>query len=195
MEDCRYNSAVYTSLAANAFFVTAVTNNHFEPGAYSNASGMFDEYWSISLNNTSGKKHWEIGYQIDSHDIQLFTSMLEGYNASTQSYEDLTPAQCISLYNTPYLSTRRNLFLITDHTSNSTFNNTLLRLSLSTTGFQLMQDCWICPRSLWGPFSCNTNELASKVASGHPWPVTLKGGQEVEVRGCKSEITKAKCKV
>jgi len=57
-----------------------------------------------------------------------------------------------------------------------------------------MLSSWICPPSLWG-FTCDTNQLASKVANGLPWIVTLNGGEEVEVVRCKSEITKEKCKV
>ena len=56
-EHFRYNSAVYTSLMANNIFVTAVTSNHFEPGSYSNATGMFYPYLWTSLNATTGKEY------------------------------------------------------------------------------------------------------------------------------------------
>ena len=190
---------MYNSLAVNDFFIAAVTNNHFEPGAYSNVTGMFNDYRFGSRYATIGKEYGDIGYQKDSQDIQLFISMLEGHNSSTPNYEDLTPSQCISLYNTDLLSSHINLFLITNHTSNSTSKDTLLRLFLYE-GLEVMQTSWICPIRRKGMFvfgyeSCDTNRLASKVASGYPWIVTTNGGEEIEVIGCKSEIMKEKCKV
>ena len=186
---------MYTPIARNFFFVTAVTSNHFEPGAYSNTTEILNEYLLLIRNAKVEAGYGNIGYKYpaDSPDFQLFTSMLEGYNGSTQSYEDLTPSQCLNIYNTDPLSNHRNLFLITNHTPNSTSNDTLLRASYET-GFQEMQSSWICPPLLWGPITCDTNELASKVARGHPWLVTLKGGEEVEVSGCKSEMTR-RCKL
>ena len=133
----------------------------------------------------------------DSPDFQLFTRMLEGYNASTPSYEDLRPSQCINLYYTDLLSSHRNLFLITNHTSNSNSNGTL-RFSLThstilryvlDTGTEGLRRSWMCA------LECDSNEITSNVARGLPWLITLKRGEEVMVRGCKSEITKEKCKV
>ena len=185
---------MYTSLVVNAFFVTAVTNNHFEQGTHFNTTSILNRYLLGIRNYTHEDRYGGIGYPTHSPNIQLFTSMLEGYNASTPSYEDLTPSQCLNLYNTDFMSSNRNLFLITNHTPNSTSNATLLAFSLAT-GFKAVLNSWICPPLLWGQVSCNINELASKLERGHPWLVTLIGGQEVEVRGCKSEITKEKCKV
>ena len=129
-----------------------------------------------------------------SQDFQLFTRMLDGYNASTPRYEDLTPSQCLNLYNTDILSSHRNLFLITNYTSNPTSNSTLLKSSTSY-GLQMMLVSWTSAASLWTPPSCDINELASKVTRVHSWLVTIDGGVEVEVRGCKCEITKEKCKL
>ena len=185
---------MYTSLAVNDFFVAAVTNNHFELGAYSNATGMFNEYRLKSYNAMIGIEYGGTGYQSDSHDILLFTSMLEGYNSSTPNYEDLTPSHCISLYNTNLLSGHRNLFLITNHTPNSAFNDTVLRLSFYR-GFQVMPPSWICRFEPKGKYGCDTNKVASEVANGLPWLITLNGGEVVEVTGCKSEVTEERCKV
>jgi len=188
---------VYTSLAANQYFVAAVTKNHFEPGAYSNGAEVFYRYDRESAVERSGRKYEDLGYQKDPHDIQLFASMLDGHNASTRSYEDLTPSQCAKLYNTDFISTRRNLFLITNYTSPATFNSTLLRF-LIVRGDGTSPSSWICLDSMLMSSKlsrCDTNRLASKVASGAPWLVTLRSEEEVEVSGCKSEITKEKCKV
>ncbi|PUU77994.1 hypothetical protein B9Z19DRAFT_1127485 [Tuber borchii] len=82
-----YNSAVYTSLAANDFLITVVSNNHFEPGTYTNTSTWrIIPFQDLSLNTTTGKRYGDIGYQTNSSKIQLFSSMLEGLNASTQGY-------------------------------------------------------------------------------------------------------------
>jgi len=175
------------------YFVVVVTNNHFEPGAYSNATDIFYDFREASLNDTTGKKYGDIGYQTDSHNLQIFISMLEGHNSST-NYEDLTPSRCANLYNTDVLSGHRNLFLMTKNTSHATNNNTLLDIRDTTNGGP-SGSRWMCLDSEQSSHKCDTNEVASKVASGLPWLVTPDGGEEVEVRGCKSEITKEKCKV
>ena len=203
MEDFRYNSAVYTSLAANDFFVTFVTKDHFEPGTYSNATVtwgnmtiMDPSLREISRNATTGKEYGDIGYQTDSHDLQLFIGMLEGYDGSTPGYEDLTPSQCIRLYSTDVMSDRRNLFLVTNHTSNVTYKNTFLGTGIIKGGV-ISTAHWTC---LYPgiPFKCNTNKLASRVASGIPWLVRIgpiRASEVVEIIRCKSEKIAGKCKV
>ena len=184
---------MYTSLAANDFFVTLVTNNHFETGAYSNTTEAFWFRW-MTRNATTGKEYGDIGYQTDSHNIQQFTSMLEGYNASAPSYEELTPSQCVNLYNTDFVSNRRNLFLITNQASSATFNNTLLKVFM-VQGNDTSPTNWMCSNSRLGPHGCDTGKLSSMVANGNPWLLTLSTGEEVEVSRCRSEITHEKCKV
>ena len=192
--DSRYNSAVYTSLAANDFIVTFVASNHFDPGAYSNTTEVPFRIREMLRNATTGKTYGDIGYQTDSHDIQLFTSILEGHNASAPRYEGLTPSQCVNFYNTQFLSTHRNLFLITNHTSTATFNNTLLKFFI-VGGKYASPTFWMCSNSMPHSHGCDTGKLSSMVANGHPWLVTLDTGEEVEISGCKSEITNENCKV
>ena len=191
---------MYTSLAANDFKATIVSNGHFEPGAYSNTTVTYGNttvmhpwFHDISLNATTGKVYGDIGYQTDSHDLQLYLSMLEGHNGSTPGYEDLKPSQCIRLYSTDFLSDRRNLFLITNHTSNATYNNTFLA-SMSIQGGFSSTAGWTCLYS-GVSFKCNTNKLASRVESGIPWLVKIEPGEVVEIIGCKSEKIEGKCKV
>ena len=88
---------MFTSLASNDFFVTLVASNHFDPGAYSNVTGLDLDDWFLnaSRNTTTGKAYGDIGYQTNSHDIQQFLRLLEGYNASTPSYEDLTDRKSV----------------------------------------------------------------------------------------------------
>ena len=185
---------MYTSLAANDFFGALVTNNHFEVGAYSNTTEVTYLFLKLTRNATTGKEYGDIGYRTSSHNIQLFTSMLEGYNASTPSYEDLTPSQCAKFYNTNFVSQRRNLFLITNRTSTATFNNTLLAF-FDIQGDDPSPTNWMCLNSMLGSPGCDTSKLTSMVANGHPWLVKLSAEEEVEIIGCRSEITDEKCKV
>ncbi|PUU77973.1 hypothetical protein B9Z19DRAFT_1115177 [Tuber borchii] len=189
-----YNSAVYTSLAANDFLVTAVTKDHFEPGAYSNITDALISNSYRSYNATS----WG-----GSYDSQLFSSVLEGYDTSTQSYEDYTPSECTRLYNTDFVSDHRNLFLITKHTSNTTHNNTILDI-IHVSGEGASPSSWMCDYDQAGgtgqvytssPPTCNPSKLTSNVTGGLPWRVMLTTGEEVEISGCKSERTAEKCKV
>ena len=199
MEDFRYNSAVYTSLAANDFLVTVVTKDHFEPGAYSNITDALISN-SYRAYNWSGFRLSE--FRTGPYDSQLFSSVLDGYDTSTQSYEDHTPSECTKLYNTDFVSDHRNLFLITKHSSNTTHNNTLLDIiNVRSEGFS--PSSWMCAYHLAGvrrlylqaSFKCNPSVLTSNVGRGLPWLVELPTGREVEISGCKSERTTEKCKV
>ena len=157
-------------------------------------TGLGNSFLAMSRNTTTRKEYGDIGYQTDSHNIQKFISMLEGHNASTASYQSLPPSQCANLYNTDFVSSRRNLFLITNHTSTAKFNNTLLKF-FNVQANDTSPTNWMCSNSMRRSHGCDTGKLSSMVANGHPWLVTLDTGEEVEISGCKSEITNENCKV
>ena len=181
---------MYTSLVVNEFWVTAVTKDHFEPGAYSNITEA-----SLSSSYQGALYNY----------AQSINPILEGHNNRTQSYEDLTPSECTKFYNTDFLSTRRNLFLITNRNSNTTHNNTLLDTIYSSPDLAF-PNRWMCAYGevamdqnaynyMMPAWSCRPSKLTSDVASGHPWRITLARGEEVEISGCKSERTAEKCTV
>ena len=175
---------MFTSIAANSFIATVVTNDHFEPEPHSNLTEIPD--WMIRGTRS----------------FALFSSALEDYNANIDNYEDLTPSECIKLYNAVFMSSHRHLFLITKLSSNTTHNKTRLGMIL-VPGDGASQSNLLCSyyrasqehRYSGGRFSCNPSELTSNVASGLPWWVKLTTGEEVEIGGCKSERTPEKCKV
>ena len=136
---------MYTSLAANDMLITFVTSNHFESGAYSNTTGGDTAFRHFSRNDTTKKMYGDLGYQTDSHDIQLFYSMIKGYNPDARSYEDLTPSQCTTLYNADFLLNRRNLFLITNYTFDDPYNNTLLYMTWDRGGGLIVLGCAFFP--------------------------------------------------
>ena len=193
MEYGRYNSAVYTSLAANGFVVTVVTNNYFQSGAYSSIAQALSGDFQGPDGNLA---------RVGPIDIQLFSDVLARYNTSLQRYEDLTPSECTKLYNTDFVSNHRNLFLVTKHRSNTTHNNTLLDM-IHVRGEGVSPSSWMCAYNTTGygriflrrSFSCNPSELTTNVTSGLPWRVKLTTLEEVEISGCKSEKTAEKCKV
>ena len=129
--------------------------------------------------------------------------MLEVQNGSTSSYEDLTLSKCAKLYNTDYMSSHGNLFLITKHSSNTTHTNTLLEMIYVDSYERPSPKRWMCPRpesrvpekSFQDSPACSTSELISNVTSGLPWLMKLTTGDEVEISGCKSERTAERCKV
>ncbi|PUU72168.1 hypothetical protein B9Z19DRAFT_1172619 [Tuber borchii] len=192
-----YNSAVYTSLAANDFLITIVTNNHFEKGSYTNTTIAIGNFRDLSPNAATGKKYGEIGYQADLPEIQLFSSILEGYNVSTEIYKDLKPLECAKAYNTDFVSNNRNLFLITKNSSNATHNNTILdMIRINSNG--TAPTSWMCTdsdpsglKSAW----CDTNKPVANLTSGLPWRMNFSTAGVVDIAGCKSEITDEKCKV
>ncbi|PUU76455.1 hypothetical protein B9Z19DRAFT_990549 [Tuber borchii] len=189
-----YNSAVYTSLAANNFEIFIVTKDHFEPGAYTNTSS--DVFMPFGISHAADRFKYP--------DVQLFYSMLEGSNTGTGRYEDLEPSECAKRYNTDFLSTNRNLFLITSHTSNATDNDTLLDYVYLYPG-DVSPSRWMCRDGPVGVSQsgdlCNTNELVSNVTRGLPWQMDLgrvgliERVGVIEISGCKSERTEEKCKV
>ncbi|PUU77998.1 hypothetical protein B9Z19DRAFT_1127492 [Tuber borchii] len=162
-----YNSAVYTSLGANDFFITVVTSNHFEKGGYKNTT-------IVPMDN--------------------FDSLIAGYNVSTGRYKDLKPLECAKAYNTDFVSDRRNLFLITKNSSNATHNNTVLDMDcISSSG--TAPTSWMCIDSHPSGRRCDTNKLVANLTSGLPWRIYCYKAGVVEIAGCKSEITDGKCKV
>ena len=191
---------MYTSLAANEFIVTVVTNNHFERGAYANTTTEYVDdldFTRVSRNNTSKKDYGDIGYQSNSPAIQQFIRMLEGNNTSTESYKDLILSECTKVYSADFLSNHRNLFLITNRSSNTTHNNTLLGL-IYIRSREAFSSRWMCAfKEIVSPFSkCDPSQPSSNLKSGLPWQVNLTtSGEVVEIAECRSEITDEKCKV
>ncbi|KAG0635397.1 hypothetical protein HOY80DRAFT_1093555, partial [Tuber brumale] len=188
-----YNSAVYTSIAANNFVVTFVTNNHFEKGSYSNLTELLlREQQGQSLTDSTG--YWT------SPKVQLFTSVHERYNTRNLSYQNLTASKCAKLYNTDFVSTHGNLFVITKHSHNATHNNTLLHMT-QVNSSRPGSTSWMCAEHYysgsWSGYSatCNLNQISSNTTRGTPWRIKLPEYGEVEVSGCKSEKTRENCKV
>ena len=183
-----------------------MTKDYFEPGAYSNITEAFPRYLYHELYNSSTgvTVYVDNGDSRGSYDKQLFSSVLEGYDTTTRSYEDLTPSECTKLYNTDFVSNHRNLFLITNHASNTTHNNTLLdMIHVQVSGDVASPSSWMCNynevslHQIYKPgkSSCNPRELTSNVTRGLPWRIELTTWGEVEIGGCKSERTAEKCKV
>ena len=190
---------MYTSLAANDFFITLVTNNHFEKGPYSNTTIVpIEKFKPLLLNVTAGNDYGEIEYQPDLPEIQLFSSMLEGYNASTERYKDLTPLECLKAYSPDFVSNHRNLFLITKYSSNTTHNSTILNMTISSAK-GAVPGGWRSPYDLNATLvkGYDPSHLSANLTHGLPWQVNLTraGAGLVEISGCKSEMTDEKCKV
>ncbi|KAG0124857.1 hypothetical protein HOY82DRAFT_633202 [Tuber indicum] len=188
-----YNSAVYNSIAANNFVITLVTENHFETGSYSNKTKAVLDFYQEFKNITNRSPH-------SISDVQLYSSVLEQYSTRSQDYESLTPSKCVKLYNTDFVSNRRNLFLITNHTYNTIHNNTVLSMT-KVEGNMTWSNRWICSgyyhyRGRHAPSAfCDPNETASNTTRGLPWVMYSRLSGEVVIRGCKSERTRGNCKV
>ncbi|KAG0126946.1 hypothetical protein HOY82DRAFT_626469, partial [Tuber indicum] len=183
-----YNSAVYNSRATNTFIAAVVTNNHFELASYTNMTERFLRLNESFKNSTDSTNY------VMSPIAEQFSSVLEQYSARNQSYEDLTPAKCIKLYNSDFVSSHRNLFLITKDNPNTVHNNTVLYVNQLGTR-RVMFNSWICGEKPYLRGLCNSKELSSNVSRGLPWWMDLETYGEVEISGCKTERTTEKCKV
>ncbi|KAG0635396.1 hypothetical protein HOY80DRAFT_1093547 [Tuber brumale] len=118
-----YNSIVHNSIEASNFVLDVVTNNHFEQTSYSNMTEAFLGFYRDFRNLTDWTK------SVDSSDVELFSGVPEQYSIRNQSYEDLTPSECTKIYNAEFMTSHRNLFLITNHSHNAVHNNTVLHMT------------------------------------------------------------------
>ncbi|PUU77993.1 hypothetical protein B9Z19DRAFT_1144046 [Tuber borchii] len=193
-----YNSAVYTSLKVNDYLITTVTNHHFEPGTYRNATRWQILAFQVLSLNTTPRKGYRDSENHTNSSFKLFSSMLEGLNPSTPEYEDLTPLNCAEAYSTEFVSNRSNLFLIANRSSNTTHNDTILDM-IRVRSNEALPSNWRCAYPFYERGKdfrrCNTSEPSVNLTSQLAWRVELKTGEEVEVAGCKSEITSEKCTV
>ncbi|KAG0126949.1 hypothetical protein HOY82DRAFT_491143 [Tuber indicum] len=186
-----YNSAVYNSIAANNFVVTLVTSNHFDQPPYSSMTeALFDFY--REMYNITNTDEGLVPLRGDA----LFRKVLEKYDASSGDYEDLTPRECTQLYNTDFMSSHRNVFLITKDSFNATHNSTLLNI-IHVRADGIVPSSWMCDYDWAFPGetymrsgrACNPSDLASDVSNGSPWLIQLPTEDQVEISGCKSEKT------
>ncbi|KAG0126956.1 hypothetical protein HOY82DRAFT_626498 [Tuber indicum] len=192
-----YNSAVFNSIASNGFSVTLVTNKYFEQAPYSNMTEVVFDFY-LELYKATNRTIFTI------HQEAQLASVLEGYNANPEGYENLTPHDCMKLYDTDFMSSHRNLFLIAKNGSNATQNDTLLNIGI-VSAIRFPRSSWMCgfhQESVGGIHNptggtCNPSELISNVVNGLPWRVQLPTEGEVDISGCKSERTPKpeKCKV
>ena len=174
-----------------------MTNDHFEPRIYSNTSeAVISDFWDRSFYPTTGKKYGDIGYPTNSSKFQVFSSALKGLNPSTQEYKDLTLVECSQVYQTDYVPDHRNLFLITKHSSNTTYNNTILAMKFSNPMLP-SPFIWICTPDddLVPSGGCFPDMARWNLTRGLPWRMKLKTVGEVEIAGCKSEVINEKCGV
>ncbi|KAG0635395.1 hypothetical protein HOY80DRAFT_1093543 [Tuber brumale] len=193
-----FNSAVFTTLGSHDFLITVVTNNHFEPGAYSNMTEVLNDYYEKLYHITDPDGEGYLASLYGTPQLGQLSSLLEEYNTSTQNYEDLEPSKCTKLYNNDFLSDHSNLFLIAKQSSNTTHNNTLLGI-LGANSHWIPLSHWMCDYQKSGQAqdvpACNLKELVANITRGDPWWVKLTTGDEVEIGGCKSQKTEEKCKV
>ena len=128
----------------------------------------------------------------------LFSAMLKGYNANPNGYKNLSASQCAKRYNTEFMSGSRNLFLLTNHISNATYNYTVLRLI--DVSAEQMASRWLCRSSPQNrrqnyQYMCDTSELIADLERGLPWQMDLGQVGVVEISGCMSEVTSERCTV
>ena len=183
---------MYTSLAANDFFAAVVSNNHFELGVYTNITKV--ETSLLPALTPTEKVQYETSLN-NTNDIEPFRRMIEGYNASSKGYKHLSPFECANLYNVEFVSGHRNLFLMTNHASNTTYNYTVLKV-ISVRAEQMASSSWMCRyRKPNYPVRCDNSGLITDMRRGLPWQMDLEEVGVVEITGCESEIPKEKCKV
>lgn len=92
----RYNSAFFSSIATNDYYVVYAAEN-FTQGAAFNTTGLV--YQGYFLDNNSTVDH-----------------IIDRVQTDAQAWERLTPSECISAYATDFVSDRRTVVVVSNNT-------------------------------------------------------------------------------
>jgi hypothetical protein len=132
----RYNTAVFSSLSANAYDYFVVSEDFFSPSITYNTSKMYDYYWAPGVPGTM-------------HEVYLNGSL-----------KNTTSSNCMEAYGINFVSKSRNVLLVT--TDADTNNDSLLYVG-SWGSTDDVPYAWICGDSWSGtPY---TNQPPSAVCT------------------------------
>ncbi|KAH8668084.1 hypothetical protein BGZ60DRAFT_43297 [Tricladium varicosporioides] len=188
----RYNSLVFTSLSANQYYWTVVSES-FLSGAPFNLTGDWRTFYygdnrTFPFFNASTPSTTDFtGYNSDALKFQKV--MVDYYNniqSSASSWERLDNKACLKAYSNVFLSERRNVVLVSSNKNNT---NSVLRYGAADWSSGLENNWWICSLNGndGGAQTCNAETY---ISSANSWSIY---GNPIEY--CLSERTADICSV
>jgi hypothetical protein len=193
----RYNSLVFSSLSSNEYYWTVVSKD-FLTGSAFNLTGDWShstyfnrpEFHATPPSNELGESY-TVRPQTYMKHIQLMNSYYDSIQKSAPTWERLEPAACINAYSNLFLTSRRNVVLVSS-SSNSTItssSNSVLEYGSTDYTSGLDGNWWICSltKQEGGNMFCNPRSLLSNAAS---WKVF-----DYPIEYCLSEPKKDICSV
>jgi hypothetical protein len=159
----RYNTAVFSTLSANSYIYIVVNEDFFAPSAIYNASS---DWASLSVLNTM-------------HEL--------GVQGSLANY---TSTKCMDTYGVNFVSTARNVLLVTRDTNTS--NNTVLNSDYWGSYYQIPY-WWICGDA-WdaNPYTDKTAVCTPSIAkaAASDWTV-----HNHHISYCMVELVEEQCRL
>ncbi|KAH9212358.1 hypothetical protein DL95DRAFT_464087 [Leptodontidium sp. 2 PMI_412] len=193
----RYNSLVFSSLSANEYYYSVVTED-FLTGASFNLTGDWEPRFMGDPSTGMIPKFAPTqsppdGGRVDPFDLALATRRLQitldyysDMQKSAPSWERLENKQCIQAYSDAFVSSRRNVLLVS---SSESEGKSVLHWGVSDMNTEMTNNWWICSRTIndGGHESCSPDSYASSPSS---WEVF---GFPIEY--CLSERVDSVCSV
>ncbi|KAH7408901.1 hypothetical protein BKA64DRAFT_663793 [Cadophora sp. MPI-SDFR-AT-0126] len=190
-----YNSLVFSTLSANEYYYTVVTED-FLTGAPFNLTGDWQPRYmgdpSTGLVPTFSASPPDGAY-VSPFDVALATKRLEimvdyftDMQKSAPSWERLENKECIQAYSDAFVSSRRNVILVSNIPSDG---NSVLMYGDADMTAEMTNNWWICSKTKndGGGDSCNPDEYA---ASASTWEVF-----DFPIQYCLSEQVDSVCSV
>lgn len=191
----RYNSLVFTSLATNQYYWSIVTED-FISGAPFNLTGPWvSRYYKDNVTVptfAATPPNGELGHVFDldvNGRLKLSDIMYDYFDniqRSANSWERLDNKACLKAYENVFISSRRNLILVS---SNKNSTNSVLDYGSADFSSDLDQNWWICSKGGQdgGYLSCNAEDYMSSASS---WTV-----YDNPIEYCLSETIEDTCSI
>lgn len=140
----RYNSLIFTDLAANKYFYIVTTENFLSGAPFTSPA------WGSACGDNCN-----------------FKALEKVQQSAASTYERLDKASCIKAYKQVYVSNRRNLVLVssTQHSADSVLGGQVISGAIND-----RSAFWICSKTDDGPdASCDPEAVLENAASWAVW--------------------------
>jgi hypothetical protein len=197
----RYNSLVFSSLSSNEYYWTIVTED-FLTGASFNLTGDWVHQQSDYYNKPNFLATLpsnDYGYTVTANigtylkQIDVMNNYYNTIQRAAPNWERLENADCLDAYSNLFLTSRRNVVLVSSASNSSitnyTASNSILNYGSTDYDAALDGNWWICSMTgqIGGNLFCNPRNLLSNAAS---WKVF-----DYPIEYCLSEPKEDICSV
>jgi hypothetical protein len=194
---------VFSSISSNEYYWTIVSEDFLSGAAY-NLTGDWERIWSgqsynftrpefsaTPPSNEFGDSLFHSDVATYMHQIDVMNSYYDNIQKSAPKWERLENAECINAYSNLFLTSRRNIVLISSASNSSITNssNSVLKYGQTDFGNALDENWWICSMTGQdgGNLFCNPRSLTSDAKN---WKVF-----DYPIEYCLSELKESICSV